>query len=265
MVAKVLRGAAAAMVGLALATGAAAAEEPAAADDWAFEAGLYLWAPVSVEGTSTLGPVSAPVDLDLSDVLDLLEFVGSGRIEAWRGRFGFALEGYYVDLGSEVSRPLTDIDVDIQQGIIDLTAGYRFGAADFSANGGSIGRDQVAFDLLAGGRYNYLKQKIKITPGPNPGGSESWIEPLIGGRVVYGLSEDWALIGRADASGFSVGDGSDLTWNLWGMADYHPWEKWSLRFGYRYYSIDYETGSGLDTFGYDVEQHGPVIAGSYRF
>ena len=108
-------------------------------------------------------------------------------------------------------------------------------------------------------------QEIDVVPGPLLGGSHDWFELALGARVQWGINERWSTALRGDFSGFGIGDASDLTYNLWATADYHPWERWALLFGYRVYSLDYETGTGAQRFGMDVTEHGPFIAAAYRF
>jgi hypothetical protein len=48
----------------------------------------------------------------------------------------------------------------------------------------------------------------------------------------------------------------------------YAWQfaKWgSLQAGYRFFSIDYETGSGRDRFKYDVLYRGPQVEVTFRF
>jgi len=41
--------------------------------------------------------------------------------------------------------------------------------------------------------------------------------------------------------------------------DYRAWKNTSIKFGYRIYDIDYETGSGADTLGLDAQMMGPWL------
>ena len=66
---------------------------------------------------------------------------------------------------------------------------------------------------------------------------------------------------RADVGGFDVG--SKFSWNA--LAAY-SWEfavrngvTYSGILGYRALSVDYEQGSGVNKYQYDVVQHGPIM------
>ncbi len=78
------------------------------------------------------------------------------------------------------------------------------------------------------------------------------------------LNERWTAAARADIGGFGISD-TDLTWSVTGGFDYRPWEKTSLKFGWRYYSIDYATTLNDGAFAYDISEHGPYAAVTFRF
>ncbi len=242
----------------------AQARDKSSSKNWKYTVTPYLWIPNSVEGTSTVGGAPpAELDFDLSDALDLFEFGAAVRVEAWKGRFGLILDANYVDLGAEISTPGPDLDVDIKQTIIDLLLGYEVARIPTGA-GGAKPRD-VSIRLMGGLRYNYLKQEIEVGGGPTFGGSESWVEPVVGAQVTLYLSERWTATVRGDIGGFGVGDASDLTWNALAGFDYRAWESTSIKFGYRIYDIEYESGSGADTLGLDAQMMGPWLGVTWHF
>ena len=252
----------------------------AIADDgslWNFEVGGYGFIPISVEGTSTVDGGAVNLDLGPDEIFDIFEFAISGRFEGWRDNpghdgsaFGFVLDGQYVDLGIDATGlgPAggATLDVDIRQGIVDLMGGYRLPRVELDGRSGQA----LIFDVLAGARYNFLRQKIKVTPGlPGPfskdlGEDKHWIEPVIGARARWVLNERWNFNLRGDLAGFGV-EGDDLTWSLTGTAAWRAWEKTTIRFGYRVYDIRYSEGSGADEFALDVREHGPIVGVTYRF
>ncbi|MHC4591754.1 MAG: outer membrane protein [Planctomycetota bacterium] len=255
--------------------GAATAPEVAGeADGWQIELIPYLWIPVSVEGDSTVDGGTVGLDLDFDDVMDLLSFGISGRVEAWKGDWGFFVDGMYVDLGGEFTGPLRGtplaggIEIDIAQGNLDVGVAYRLLEIPLCPEGGKT--PTLMVEPMGGVRYAYLKQEIEVDPpGPIPptdvGGSEDWVEPLIGARVRVELTEKLGLTARGDMSGFGIGSASDLTWSVLVGAHYRPTERMDIRLGYRYYDIDYSRGSGPNKFGFDAAMHGPWAGVSIRF
>ena len=253
-------------------------DEPAfeAASPWTWVIGAYAFVPLSVEGSSTVNGGTVDLDLGPSEIFDLLEFAISGRVEGWRetdvgdgSAFGAVFDGQYVNLGTEIGGlgpfGTGNIDADIRQGIVDLMAGYRFPRIDLDAAGQAL-----FFDVMAGARYNFLRQKIDVSPGlpfpftVNLGGDQDWLEPVVGARATWRVGETWDLILRGDLAGFGV-NGDELTWSLAAVAAWRAWERTTLHMGYRVYAMDYATGAGPTRFAFDATEHGPYFGISYRY
>ncbi len=230
--------------------------------EWRVAFGPYVFGTISVDGDSTVAGQTAAIDLDLSDILDALEFVLSGRLEVWKGDIGFILDGYYVNLEGSGGTTKTlgplpinaDVDVGFEQFFVDALGSYRLINQPYNADG-----DRWSLDINGGIRYNYLKQEIDLdvrTPiGPGRtrslGGSDNWIDPMVGARVALGLNERWTAVVRGDIGGLGFSD-TDLTWSVTGGFDYRPWETTSLKFGWRAYSIDYASILSDGAFAFDV-------------
>jgi opacity protein-like surface antigen len=244
---------------------------------WTFELGGYAFIPLSVEGSSTVDGGTVNLDLGPEEVFDLFEFAISGRFEAWRARdagdgsgFGLIMDGQYVNLGLKNSSigPASSgtVDADIRQGIVDVLAGYRFPSIAVGATTGQ----RVEIDASAGIRYNFLRQKINVTPGlpapftANLGGDRHWVSPVVGARANWIINDTWNALLRGDMSGFGVA-GERFSWSLTGLAGYKVTEKATLRLGYRVYDMDYSDGSGANEFAFDATQHGPFAGFSYKF
>jgi len=158
------------------------------------------------------------------------------------------------------------VNIDIRQYIVDALGSYRAINQPYNAEG-----DIWSLDLMAGLRYNYLRQVVDLSvSGPGPGGAVSlggsvdWVDPMVGARVAMTLNDRWTAGLRADIGGFGVSD-ADLQWSVTGGFDYRPWETTSIKFGWRYYSIDMATTLSDGAFAYDVSQHGPYVAMTFRF
>lgn len=247
-------------------------------DDWRVSVAPYLFLPVTTTGTSTIAGVTADVDLDLSDVLEALNFAASTRFEVWKGDFGLMSDFYYVNLsgGSTVGLPgpgagTARVDIKTKQGWASVLAGYRFLDGSYDSNSG---KRRYTFDAGAGFRYNVLRQEVNanlnIDIGPGfgfqrkLGGTETWFEPVISLRGAAEISERWTLAARADIGGFGVG-GDDLQWVVLAGADYRPWDSTSIRIGWQFYGIDFSTNRADGKFAYDVFQTGPYMGLDFRF
>ncbi len=242
-------------------------------DEWRFTLTPYLFLPVSTTGTSVVADGEVDVDLDLSDVLELLNMAASVRGEAWRGDLGLVLDAYYVNLGggSDFTGPAGvgsgRVDISIKQGWVDLLGAYRLYHGSYDDTG-----RLASFDIQAGVRYNNLRQEVDASfdlgPGPGRqttlGGTEVWWEPVIGARGAMQLNDRWTLGARADFGGFGAG-GNDLAWKVLAGADYRPWENTSLKLGWQVYGIDFSTERSDGEFAYDVVQTGPYLGLTFGF
>ncbi len=247
---------------------AAATAEPAALEassDWNHELTAYAFLPTSSQGTSVVAGQSVPIDLDLSDALDLLDFAVSGRYEGWKGDFGLVVDFNYLSLSADNSLPGPaggSTSVDIEQYWVGFLGAYRVASGTIEGS-----NRRYSFDVQGGARYNHLKQEAKISgpgPGMKLGGTATWWEPVVGARAVWEINDRWTGAILADAGGFGVND-SELQWSATLGFDYKINDASSLKLGVRYYSIDYNGSLSDDDFGYDVTQVGPFIGYSHSF
>ena len=233
----------------------------AADEEWKLRITPYFFAP-AIDFDATTSGTTVSLDMSFSDILENFDVFGlSVRTEAWKGEWGIVFDVYYVDLDGEFG-PTDNIDVDIKDASVDLLAAYRIETDSFKGQ-------TLFFDIMSGLRYHYLKEEIKLgLPGPLPsvtlGGSENWIEPVIGGRVVWPFAKKWALAVYGDMGGFGIGSASDLTWSINTAIDFILSEKWSIDIGYRYYDMDYSKGSGRNEFGFDGTMDGVIIGFTWR-
>lgn len=235
--------------------------------DWRYTLGLYAFLPVSTTGTSTVAGRTVPVDLDLGDVLDLLDFAAAGRVEAWKGDFGLIFDANYVSITGDGSFPIppgSTFSVNVRQKWLGLLAAYRVADGTYGATS-----QRYTFDIQGGVRYNSLRQTINLqTPGPitppTAGGDESWWEPVIGARGMWRLNDKWTTIASIDLGGFGAG-GNDLQIGANFGFDYQPWDNTAITFGYRYYSMDFSTTLASGVMAYDTVQHGPYIGVKFLF
>lgn len=230
--------------------------------DWRYSLGLYAFLPISTTGTSTVGGRSAPVDLDLGDVLDLLDFAAAGRFEAWKGDLGLVVDANYVSIGTDGNFPGplgTSYSVNVRQKWLAIMAAYRVADGTYGAN-----NQRFTFDVQGGARWNSLRQVVTVGSFPTAGGDENWFEPVIGARGMWQLNDRWTTIASIDLGGFGAG-GNKLQIGANVGFDFQPWDRTSIIFGYRYYSMDYSTTLSSGVMAYDTVQHGPYIGVKFMF
>ncbi len=207
---------------------------------------LYAWA-TGVGGDAQLGPIAAPVDLEFKDAVEHLDMAFSFHYEANRGQWGVLADVYFLSLSPESRLPNgASARVDLDNTVYELGGIYR------PATAGGL-------ELLFGLRMMDLEMAASIGPNQRTLVDEDWTDAFVGLRNRFALGENAGLSVRGDVG---TGD-SDLVWNAALLLDYRFNQTVSMLGGYRWLGYDYETGSGIDRFAYDVTYQGPVVALSF--
>ncbi|MFZ1641045.1 MAG: hypothetical protein WAV07_06320 [Candidatus Contendobacter sp.] len=236
---------------------AVALATPALAQDsgWSFALSPYAWTPGFTSSVETAwGTVE--VDKSIGDVLSDLDLAFMGAFEARNGRWSLIADLVYADLSQSRPTPLgvlfSRAEIETEAKLLSGYAGYRV------FEGG-----QVAVDLMAGFRVNSIDLDISLAPGllagQRFGMSETWVDPLIGGRARFDITDRWFATVFADVGGFRVG--SDLTWQIFGSLGYQFNERWSVQGGWRYFAIE-KTINGRDV---EIDLNGPLLGFTVRF
>lgn len=223
--------------------------------EWRHTITPYLMA-AHMDGTSGIGPLTADIDLDASDIFSNLDF---GFMFAYRGE--------------------TD-DWAVMTDFISM----KLGASQDSANGilnARVNLDQILaqldvarrlsehFEITLGARYWDVDTKLTLT-GLGPAGTQvsgkagdSWIDPVVGLRVAYPFADNWTFLGKGDIGGFGIG--SDFTWHATVAVSWAVSERIALDILYRHIYVDYESGSGASRFALDITEAGPGLGLSFKF
>ena len=243
------------------------AEEKPAESAWEFHVAPYLWA-IAMDGNVTVKGVEADVDLSFSDIWDELNFALMLEYEARKCNWGLWGNTIYANLGDDnISGPLglTDIDPTVNVFWQELGGFYRLGTWDLADNSGKKA-PSVTIDTFFGARYTYLDLKLDFDGVfkdrvNDVSENKSWVEPLLGVRTIWDLSERWTITAAGDIAG--VAFGSDFAWDAFGLIGYrfNLFGDKNARFlaGYRALSQDYTDGSGRNKFKWDVTLHGPIL------
>jgi len=258
---------------LAAFTPSVTAEEKPAESAWQFTVAPYLWA-ISMDGNVTVKGLEADLDLSFSDIWDELNFAFMMEYEARKGNWGFWGNTIYANLGkSNISGPrgLTNIDPTVKSLWQGLGGFYRLGTWNLADAPGKK-TPSVIVDTYFGARYTWLELTLDFdgifqNRINSVSQDKSWVEPLLGARTIWDLSERWTATLAGDIGG--VAFGSDFAWNAFSLIGYRFdlfGEKNAQAFaGYRALSQDYTDGSGRDKFQWDVTLYGPVLGLAVRF
>jgi hypothetical protein len=170
----------------------------ASADKWQFRLALPLWTPRTTMNLA-VGQVSRSTTIDFVDIVPQLHFALAGHFEAtWREWTGF-LDLLYMSVGKSETQNRVSVSTGLQEGFFEFGGTYRLGPL-------SLGRaGRLTFEPLAGGRFIWVHTSLG---GPNQkvSDSASVIDPIIGGRITYHITDTLELGFRGDVGGFGISD-----------------------------------------------------------
>lgn len=236
---------------------AVALATPALAQDsgWSFEISPYAWTLGLTSSVETpWGTVE--VDKSIGDVLSNLDLAFMGAFEARNGPWSLIADLFYADLSVSRATPLgllfSRARIETETRALSGYAAYRVHE-----------NDRLALDAMVGLRINSVDLNVSLSPGllqgQRFGASETWVDPLIGGRVRFTITDRWFATALVDVGGFRAG--SDLTWLAFASLGYQIDERWSIRGGWRHVSID----KSIDGRDVDLDLSGPLLGFTVRF
>jgi len=121
----------------------------------------------------------------------------------------------------------------------------------------------VTIEGLGGVRYVYFETEIDTALASGRSRDDDFLDPLVGARCQWVITEGFWLAARGDIGGFGIG--SDLSWQLVGTIGWDPSEGVSVLAGYRLLDIDYTDGEGNQEQRLDLQFRGPTIGVMFRF
>ena len=227
------------------------AADSKSADEWQFEADIYLWG-ASIDAKPVGGD---NIHISFSDIIDDLDMAFMGGFGARKGKWSLYSDFIYLDIDDEqtgsarlIRRSIpTKFKVELEAWIITLGAGYEV-----------LKTDRFNMDLLAGARYFWLDIPVKFDLGPikkKVSASDHHWDGIVGTRGKVALSDKWYMSYYGDVG---TGD-SDLTWQgRLGLG--YRFDSVDAIFGYRY--LDYDVG-GTDID--DITIKGPYAGVKMHF
>lgn len=211
---------------------------------WSFDASLYGFA-AGMSGTAGLGPVNSDVNVPFSKVWDNLKMTAMGTVRVGYDRWALSTDVIYMDLAGNDG----PVNASVTQWMVQPALEYRV---------------CQYFDAFVGTTYDSVGLSINGPLRFQPSHTEAWWDPIIGSRFTLPVWKTITFHVDGDIGGLKWG-GSDFTWQAF---PYFNWQftKWgSVQLGYRFIQTDYETGSGLHRFKYDVLSQGPQVGFSVHF
>ena len=228
---------------------------PVQKEKWEFVLAPYAFM-AGMSGDATLG-ITGPSEIDLKfgDILENLQFAFMLHGEAYKGDWGLMMDYSYLKLGSDFDTPQEILrDITFKQSVFELFASRRFK------------KDWGMIHLFAGIRvWNYNMelafQNIQISGISR---KQDWVDPTIGGRIFFNVSNRFMAGLRADVGGFGLG--SSFAFNLQPGIGYQFSDLFSLMLQYKYLYADFDNDKeGIDYFEIDAATQGPLLGLVFRF
>lgn len=218
-----------------------------AEDEWQFRFTPYAWvASLSTDTTIGSGP-STSTDTDLLDVLDFALLLSG---EARKGDWGVIAEFNYLNLSD------------------DFTAGGGLFSGESELNGVMggfsvayrvLGDESASVDAFTGFRIWSLEAVLDFRFLPTAKRETTFVDPIIGLRGSYDLTDNIFVSGLANIGGFGVG--SESQWELLGRVSYRFNESYSAGIGYRHLALEFDR----DRADVDAAMSGAFLALDINF
>lgn len=193
----------------------------------------YIWM-TTMNGNLTINGETRPINFTYEDFFKYSNLGLNGHIEIKKRRWGILFDYNYVDLLKG--------DTYTELILSDLSFAWRF---------------TKGLEMIVGGRYFKSQTEYRDDPDQIEKDEQSWIDPIIGGRMTWEMTKKIVFTARADIGGFGIG--SDFEWNLMAGVGYRL-SNITFMGVYRIWYAKYENGSGDKLFVYDMTTSGPGLA-----
>ena len=249
---------------------------------WRLSLTPYLWA-TKTKSEMRVGPVTAKSTVKFVDAVEMLNYTFIGNAELRKGRWSLISDTVALGIseGAESKKSVNFRDpngkiqaklrADVSQDLLiqEVKGTYRI----FERKMEPDSERRFGIDAVAGIRYLYMDNDVQTKvsvdatgPGGNTvsrstkrrfGSTTQFVDPLVGARVVYDVTDRLAVAASGDVGGFGVGSDSALSGLAY--AKYQLSKHWSVLGGYKYLYMDYDGGSD----GFTNTYEGPVAALTY--
>jgi hypothetical protein len=165
----------------------------ARAQDWDWSVAPYLWA-AGIDGNAGLGPLQTDIDVDFSDLVDVLAGAALIHVEAQRGDIGLFGDLVFLALESDADSGSSRGEVEFDTTIVEL--GYLRNLSDVG----------VEFGV----RYWDFDLDIQPTNLAALERNQDWFDGFVGVRFDREINANWSWITRANLGA----GGSDLSYGV---------------------------------------------------
>jgi hypothetical protein len=195
----------------------------------------YIWM-TTLNGDLTINGETRAINFTFEDFFKYSNLGLNGHIEMKKRRWAILFDYNYVDL----SKGTTSTELVLSE----LAFGWRL---------------TRGLEMIVGGRYYKSETEYKLRDDSDKinKDKQSWVDPIIGGRISWDMTKSLVFTARADIGGFGIG--SEFEWNLMAGIGYRL-SNITFLAAYRIWYAKYENGSGDNLFLYDLTTSGPGLA-----
>jgi len=234
-----------ALVGCALflALGARAGAAADAEDGgWEYRVTTYLWLATLTGDVGADGTSGSTDDGYSFWALENLQGYASLRFAANAERWGWFVDGLYIDYADDFDGPLIDKRLEVTGTIYEVGGTYALASVPGLA-------------VLGGARIVTLEGDVALTPGPHGNDSQRFTDPFVGLEYRRPLGEKWYFDVRADIGG---GVAAESESQFLAIGGYRFSDRLEAFGGYRYLAADFR-----DRLQFDVIVAGPGVGFSW--
>lgn len=226
----------------------------AADGDWQHTAVVYGMG-AAIDGDATIGDITVPIDMSISDLFDSLEFGAMFAYRADNGTWSITADTTFMGLGGTGKGPAGFVkgNVDLDQFTLMGTLGRRLTPTLEALF--SLSYFDLSSDLTITGPVETRKASVDA----------DWVDPMLGLQYNAPFADDWRLNLRGDIGGFGIG--SDLSYQVLANVHWQANERIGLVIGYRLIGFDYEDGNkGSASYQrFDLTEQGPLVGMTISF
>ena len=220
------------------------------ATPWHFMIAPYAWIAWD-KGDITVLNRKATIDMTPKDTKNALDSGLQLHLEANKNRWTFLLDTTYLELSDSSTGALGTTTVNFKQVLVDFGEFYKFMSYP-TDNANS----RIDFEGFFGGRYWYLKNKISLPINWSDTRTKKWLDPVIGGRLLYYIRDSWVLSLNGNIGGFGLI--SNFTWQVKALAMFKFNRYIGIGVGFHALHVNYEDGTRLTKFKLRKTTYGPM-------
>lgn len=235
---------------VALLAGPAAAQD----SDWEFGATIYGWVPsLGASVDTAFGTIES--DASGNSVLSNLDMAFMGVFEARNGPWSVIGDLLYSDLSASQPTPFGGL---FSEAVVETKIAAFSGYLTYRVYETS----GVTIDVGGGFRAFGVDLGVTLNPGILAGqsstSSDSWVNPLLAGRIIVPFNDKWFGTAFVDFGGTGS---DDKTWQALASVGYKFDDRWSMQLGYRQMDLTHDLGGNPAT----ISMSGPIIGATFKF